>query len=175
MISHVFLTSILLVSTCVATHGYTVLSQLTGSAAISEYTYFSLNHQILSPVAVILSSLQGDCDLYLSQQSTTKRPTFKKHDLGSTTCGVDYVVTTTSLKYPLYIGVFGYPSGEDCEFQVEVVHLDVDMENVELDINVLFDIDSYVGSNQAVKEESKEFNIIWEILKILLEVLEVLL
>lgn len=174
MTSRVILTILYLLSTFIATHSYKVLSQQTGTALTSEYTYFSLNNHMSNPVAVILKSLQGDCDLYLSQQSTTKRPTFKKHDISSTTCGVDHVVTTPSLKYPLYVGVFGYPSGQDCEFQVEIIQLDVDMESGESDTYV-FDIDSYVGTGKDVKEESKEFNIIWEILKILLEILEVLL
>ena len=173
--TRICITFLSILSTCIAVYSHTVLSQQTGTATISEYTYFSLNHQLSKPVAVILTSLQGDCDLYLSQQSTTKRPTFKKHDLGSATCGVDYVVAAQYLKYPLFIGIFGYPSGQDCEFQVEVLLLDIDMEIIESDSDVLFDLESYVGSGKAVKEESKEFNIIWEIMKLLLEVLEVLL
>ncbi|KAI6660394.1 hypothetical protein LOD99_13980 [Oopsacas minuta] len=154
------------------TEGYTILRQQTGIVAISEHAYFSLNHQMLSPLVIVLSSLEGDCDLYVSQQSTTKRPTYQKYDLSSTTCGTDYVITSSSLKYPLFIGVFAYSSGEDCEFQVDIVQLDIDIETPEIQIE--FDIERYVGAKENVKEDSEESHIVWTILKFIVQVVEVL-
>ena len=160
--------------TSLRSNGYTLLKQQTGFVAPGDTTYFSLTHQFYSPLVIVLKSLQGDCDIYLSQQTTTKRPTFKKHDLSSTTCGTDYVITTPSLKYPLYIGVFAYPSEWECEFQVDIVQLDIALDTFDSEIGIEFDIEAYVKSNEEVKESGEESDPLWQIVKFILQILEVL-
>ena len=163
-------------SSCLSSDCYTILKQQTGSVIAGETIYFSLTLQLPNSLAIVLKSLQGDCDLYLSQQITTKRPTHNKYDISSTTCGIDYVITHASLKYPLYIGIFGYPSVSDCEFQVDIVQLDSVLETVESETIVQFDIDSYVQSNEGVYggSESEESDSVWKIIKFILQILEVL-
>ena len=165
-----------ILSTCLASYSnsISILKRQTGTVAIGDTTYFSLTHQFYSPLAIVLRSLQGDCDLYLSQQVTTKRPTYKKYDLCSTTCGTDHIIILPSLKYPLYIGVFAYPSNTYCEFQVDIVQLEANLDPEDPEIGIQFDIEAYVLSNEGVKESSEEQDSIWQIVKFILQILEVL-
>ena len=151
---------------------YTLLDQVTGSVANTAYRYLSLSRQSSSVIAIVLTSLEGDCDLYLSEQSKTKRPTNSQYDLCSATCGPDYVLAPPSLRYPLYIGVFGYPSSTDCEFQMDILLLDVVVEEEDLPID--FDIEEYVSSISSKVESNHKYDL-WDILNVILWFLEVFL
>ena len=81
---------------------------VTGEVEEGNYTYYTLKQP--GPVRLVLSSLSGDADLYVSGPEL-ERPTFalEEHFLGSGTCGEDSVSIPAEFPRPVHIGVYGHP------------------------------------------------------------------
>ncbi|XP_076360213.1 UPF0669 protein C6orf120 homolog [Tachypleus tridentatus] len=93
--------------------------QLLGSVGGGNYTYYSLTPD--GGVLILLHSLLGDADLYVSEKRL--KPTFDlaSHDLQSVSCGLDKVEIPWSFGRPIGIGVYGHPSHEISMFELEVM------------------------------------------------------
>jgi len=70
---------------------------------------------------ILLQSLVGDADLYVS--SNLMSPTFMlhEHELHSGTCGTDFVDIDSSMKRPIAIGIYGHPSYLRSEYVMKVI------------------------------------------------------
>lgn len=81
-----------------------VLASFTSEIGACNYTYYSL-HEI-GDITIILTSLTGDADLYVSEN--TQHPDYTNYDLSSTTYGVDILNIPLSMKRPAGVGVYGH-------------------------------------------------------------------
>jgi hypothetical protein len=95
------------------------LHSVAGEVGRGNFTYYSLMYE--GPIALILRSNRGDCDLYVSQHNS--KPTYEPftYCLHSSTCGQDRVDIPETFKRPVGVGVYGHPSHEVCDYLLEVV------------------------------------------------------
>ncbi len=97
---------------------------LEGWVESGNYTYFSYNGNY--KISLILRSLSGDADLYVSQSDSngrTVKPKFdlSGHDLQSVTCGQDSIQVPEDFERPIGIGVYGHPSYDLSHFTLDVI------------------------------------------------------
>lgn len=100
---------------------------VTGSVEAGNYSYYSYSGNY--KIRLVLTSLTGDADLYVSQADLggrTMKPKFdlSEHDLQSITCGQDVVQLTEEFRRPIGIGVYGHPSHETSDFVLDVIGVD---------------------------------------------------
>jgi len=93
---------------------------VTGEVGEGNYTYYTLKQ--LGNVQLVLTTLEGDADMYVSGFDQ-EQPTFmfEGHYLASTTCGEDVVSLPYHMKRPIHIGVYGHPRHPVSKFLLEVV------------------------------------------------------
>lgn len=86
---------------------------------------------------ILLQSLVGDADLYVSSKIMT--PTFQlhEHEFHSSTCGTDLVDIDNSMKRPIAIGVYGYPLYPRSEYVMKVIFYEEANEPPETGANSL--------------------------------------
>jgi len=96
---------------------------VTGEVGEGNYTYYTLKQ--LGNVQLVLTTLEGDADMYVSGFDQEK-PTymFDGHYQASTTCGEDLVSLPYHMKRPIHIGVYGHPRHLVSRFSLEVVILE---------------------------------------------------
>lgn len=124
------------------------LQLLSGQVGGGNYTYYRLSHE--GDVTLILHSIRGDVDVYVSQD--TLQPTYEldSHDLQSVTCGDDRVDIPASFKRPVGIGIYGHPSHEISHYQLCVNFLSV------LDTpSYYYDYDSYLDDSGHSEKPSR--------------------
>ncbi|XP_067120062.1 UPF0669 protein v1g209471-like [Centruroides vittatus] len=93
--------------------------KLIGKVGAGNYSYYTLSRE--GSITIILNTLQGDSDLYISDH--TKQPTFEieNHNLQSVTCGLDRIDVPFEFKRPIIIGVYGHPSQDFSIYELEVI------------------------------------------------------
>jgi len=98
---------------------------VSGEVEEGNYTYYTLRQT--GHVLMVLTSLTGDADLYISD-ATNDRPTFmfEEHELSSTTCGVDTVDIPASFARPVHIAVYGHPNYPHSKFNLDGVIIEED-------------------------------------------------
>ena len=103
-----------------AVHADYVGQSVSGVVGEGNYTYYTLKQP--GNVLLVLTTLEGDTDLYVSGYDQEK-PTFMfdAHYLASTTCGEDLISLPYHLKRPVHIGVYGHPRYPFSAFRLEVV------------------------------------------------------
>jgi len=142
-----------------------------------NYTYYSLGMQ--GRIALILTSTQGDADLYVS--SEIDHPTFylEEHSLSSTTCGDDRIDISEFMDRPIHIAVYGHPRAAISSFKLDVIRVDVEKEIDYFKERSDGKGEPEGGDNAAAEDgEGSDdantetlFQIIWPILKSILEIL----
>ncbi len=92
---------------------------LYGELFAGNYTYYTLSKT--GSVLLILRTLQGDADLYVS--SKTKKPTFflDSHEFQATSCGIDQIHISELIPRPLGIAVYGHPRSTFTEYALQVL------------------------------------------------------
>ena len=88
----------------------------------SNYTYYVLKYK--GPILLKLETLQGDADLYVSEEH--EHPTFdlEKHSLSSWTFGSEVIFIPKIFGRPVYIGVYGHPRYEESRYILTANFLD---------------------------------------------------
>ncbi|KAK2141227.1 hypothetical protein LSH36_1137g00084 [Paralvinella palmiformis] len=139
-----------------------------------NYTYYRLMHR--GYIRLILDSLEGDADLYVSSQ--TLNPTFAEYDLQSTTCGDDVVDINPELHRPVTIGVYGYPLSARTRYILHILLVtDYDhgypeqITSEKLNKPVVNPNKKSFVSSVKDEEESVIWTILVGILKVLLDIL----
>ena len=97
---------------------FTLLHVVQGHIGAGNYSYLRLNHD--GRIVLLMRSLKGDADLYVSDK--TLRPSFDTYKLQSTTCGQDLVVVPGDFVRPVGIGIYGHPSYLESEFEMRVFY-----------------------------------------------------
>ena len=145
-------------------HAKYLLNSFRQEVGGGNFTYYKLARE--GPVTLVLESIEGDADLYISEQTAT--PDWENADLQAVTCGTDEIDVPGNMKRPVGVGVFGHPSFEVSVFDLLVYVSDED--------------DAVLGSNHNGKQSGghretseDEESILWtifvSILKIILDIL----
>ena len=87
-----------------------VIFSTRGLVGAGNYSYYSLQDD--DPVRLVLTTLTGDADLYVSE--VLSKPTFElqEHTSSSASCGVDAVDLPRTVQRPVYVAVYGHPRYE---------------------------------------------------------------
>lgn len=93
-----------------------LLYTFTGIIGAGNYTYYKLTRE--GDVRLVLTSVKGDADLYISDRVLT--PSFQNYGLCSTTCGEDTVDIPAEFHRPVGIGVYGHVFHEESRFKLDV-------------------------------------------------------
>jgi len=96
-----------------------------GEVEYENFTYFIV--KIKDDILLNLTSLVGDCDLYVSQaRRDGENPpspsidTFS-YDLQSSTCGQDVLFIGKDIMRPFSVGIYAHPSYSHCLFSLEII------------------------------------------------------
>ncbi len=96
-----------------------------GQVECENFTYYIVDGRD-NTILVNLTSLSGDCDLYIRQAlqpgQYPPNPSVETHsyDLASTTCGQDVVLIPSALVRPFSIGIYAHPSHHQCTYRLEI-------------------------------------------------------
>ncbi|CAI9730404.1 Hypothetical predicted protein [Octopus vulgaris] len=100
-------------------NGEHLLYKLKGTVGGKNLTYHHMKWS--GRIRVLLVSLAGDTDLYVSDKTTKPNP--DNFELYSATCGQESVDIPARFKRPVSIGVFGYPLMEKSHYELTFIHL----------------------------------------------------
>ena len=133
-----------------------VIQTFYGEIGAGNFTYFTLKKE--GDVTLVLESVEGDADIYVSQDSL--KPDFDDYDLKSVTCGEDVVTIPSYYKRPIGISVFGHVYAPLTKYTMKVL------------MNYSVGEES---ERQYSESEEPEDSLLWtllvNILKIILEIL----
>ena len=133
-----------------------VIQTFYGEIGAGNFTYFTLKKE--GDVTLVLESVEGDADIYVSQDSL--KPDFDDYDLKSVTCGEDVVTIPSYYKRPIGISVFGHVYAPLTKYTMKVLmNYSVGEESER----------QYSESEEP--EDSLLWNLLVNILKIILEIL----
>uniref|UniRef100_A0A9J2P886 DOMON domain-containing protein n=1 Tax=Ascaris lumbricoides TaxID=6252 RepID=A0A9J2P886_ASCLU len=108
-----------------------------GDLAPSNWSFFELKWE--GRLRIILDSLNGDADLYLSYtKASGKRPGVgvHDHDMLSATCGLDVLDVPQSAKRPVHLGVYGHPSKSETSYKMLFFMMEKQESEFEEDVNI---------------------------------------
>lgn len=94
-----------------------VLASFTAEVGAGNYSYYKLEEA--GDVTLILSSIEGDADLYISE--STIHPDYINYDISSATCGKDIVTIPSTFKRPTGIGVYGHVHSRISKYKLVAV------------------------------------------------------
>ena len=129
-----------------------------------NFTYYKLTRE--GPVLLVLDSVHGDADLYISDKSST--PDWENYDLQAVTCGMDEVEVPVDMKRPVGVGVYGHPSHELSVFDL---HVYVAEDGEASSEHATYNSRKSGHREQVEDEESILWTIFVSILKIILDIL----
>lgn len=133
-----------------------------GELESETFAYYLIENGV--NILLNLTSLEGDCDLYVSQSAEDantaaasadgqpSKPGLDVHsyDLHSATCGEDVVYVTRDIRRPFTVGIYAHPSYAKCSFQLLIQGV-VDRQSEEFDLLLEKGAKSY---NDYVDEQS---------------------
>ncbi|VDK41763.1 unnamed protein product [Anisakis simplex] len=141
-----------------------------GELAATNWSYFDLKWE--GRLRIILESVIGDADLYLSY--TRKRPGIKvhEHDMLSMTCGLDVLDVPQSVKRPLHLGIYGHPSKSETSYKMLLVMVQKQDGEFEDDLNVSPELIELFGDDLQTDDYKFTFKeTLFTILRFFFEVL----
>ena len=133
-----------------------IIQTFDGEIGAGNFTYFELKKE--GEVTLILNSMEGDADIYVSQENL--KPDFDHYDLKSVTCGEDVVTIPSTYKRPVGISVYGHVYAPLSKYTMKVL---MDYSTLEENARAYNDHDE--------SEESIVWTLFVNILKIILEIL----
>ena len=133
-----------------------IIQTFDGEIGAGNFTYFELKKE--GEVTLILNSVEGDADIYVSQENL--KPDFDHYDLKSETCGEDVVTIPSTYKRPVGISVYGHVYAPLSKYTMKVL---MDYSSSEENVR------EYSDNNES--EESIVWTLFVNILKIILEIL----
>lgn len=135
-----------------------LLQTFEGEVGAENFTYYTVSSE--GNILIRLHSLSGDADLYVSCDS--KRPNWQEYSMKSTTCGVDSVIIDYNIVRPVEVGVYGHVEYQKSEFLLEEF---VDTSYVSENGDFSSD------SNFELENETKMYELLFELLKFVLNIL----
>ena len=142
-----------------------VISSFNGKIGPGNYSYFTLHQK--GKITLILESLAGDADIYLSRN--IEKPNYAEYDLQSTTCGLDVITVPKAYQRPLHIALFGYSQAVISEYKLTAIE---DFAGIYEQSNQ--EKSSFANSDREGEETESLKSLVWTIvvgiLKIIFEV-----
>jgi len=137
-----------------------------------NYTYYTLG--LPGRIALVLTTEQGDADLYVS--SEIKHPSFylEEHSLSSATCGEDRLDISEFMDRPIHIAVYGHPRALITQFKLDVVVVDMKKETDFFRERAVYEEEEDTeggGEDPDPANTETAIQVIWPILKGVLEIL----
>lgn len=151
------------------------IQTVVGTVGADNTTYYTLGYE--GPISLILHTLEGDADLYISQYLQHPSYNTSEYCLHSATCGIDRIDIPSSFKRPIGVGVYGHILHPLSTYRLSVKLRDeldpTDRTDEELEAEYVEIRESINNYTQIPKgeEQSVFFSILWTFLEILLEVL----
>jgi len=151
------------------------IQSIVGEVESGNYTYYKLQWE--GPITIVLDTLSGDADLYVSE--THLKPSFEpdQFDFSSTTCGLDSVDIPRAIPRPLGVSVYGHPRHDFTRFELRLIYRHPDYldqftlrEDNGTDSELLDSLQQRAGHSQ-VHEESHVMDLVWTFVEVFLEVL----
>ena len=118
-----------------------LVSSSKGTIEAGNYTYYYINEK--GTFKLVLISLKGDCDLYVSDKH--RLVTFENYDYQSITYGNDILWLTEDMKRPISIGVYAHPYYVDSTFVLNKY-------------KITFDSNSGNNDYSHISEENNDLN-----------------
>ncbi|GFR26705.1 UPF0669 protein C6orf120 homolog [Trichonephila clavata] len=149
-----------------------------GAVGGGNYSYYWLPQP--GTVMLLLHSIEGDADLYVSSKNLKPTYDIENHDLQSTTCGAEQVRVPSYYERPVSIAVYGHPSHEVSlyELKIDVYESGAEIEEIYEDLNAEETKTAHFNKptsvpNIPVKEdpEYEERSVFWTLLLHILQVL----
>lgn len=137
--------------------GIVIKEIITGHVEKENFTYYIVNLEV--DVLLNLSSIVGDCDLYISQASKTNGEVVKPnidifgYDLHSATCGQDLLLVDGNIRRPFCIGIYAHPSHQMCQFTLEFIGFETDKS---ITFNDRYENTEYENENEAAFNEQEK-------------------
>ncbi|XP_037091117.1 UPF0669 protein C6orf120 homolog isoform X1 [Pollicipes pollicipes] len=166
---------LLLLQCACAVWGDYLIQSIRGEVEAGNYTYYKLQWD--GPVTVILETLRGDADLYVSE--THLKPSFEpdQFDFSSATCGLDSVDIPRGCPRPLGVSVYGHPSATLSSYELRLVFRHPDYldqftlrEHNDTEDELLRALRDRTGHSET-HEEFRLLDLIWTFVEVFLEVL----
>ena len=139
-----------------------LLSSHKGTVGAGNYSYFYLKEP--GEITLLLHSLSGDADLYVSD--TKHYASFTNFNMSSTTCGLDMVTIRPVFSRPVQISVYGHIHSPVSKYKLSAV-LNYTGENFHFHDSGA-DFSSGFGDDSAWKPFQ---SFLWDILEILLKII----
>lgn len=138
-----------------------------GEVECENFTYYIVDDSDDSVITLNLTSLSGDCDLYISQArhpgENPPNPTVEtySYDLQSTTCGQDVITISREISRPFAIGIYAHPSYNLCMYRLEITGTRVEEKEPENELewsehHQSNDVPSQESSFTASKHQHKQ-------------------
>ena len=149
---------------CICEHAFSerVVHSIVAEVGAGNLTYYTMKQE--GTVTLILHSIIGDADIYVSETNT--QPDYTDYDLQSATCGQDLVTIPKEFNRPVGIGIFGHVYYPLSKYQLTVV-LDY---NANVSDEERLSYADYFQEGEG-SNESTLWVIFLNILKIILEIL----
>lgn len=106
-------------------HDIVFYETIEGEIEKENFTYYVVDSD--DDILLNLTSLVGDCDMYVSQAPKSgqnpSKPTTEllSYDLQSTTCGEDSLFIDRYINRPFCIGIYAHPSYSTCSYKLEII------------------------------------------------------
>ena len=115
-----------------------------------NYTYYILKHK--GPMLLKLETLEGDADLYVSEE--VEHPTFdlEEHSMSSWTFGSDVLYLPKIFGRPVYVGVYGHPRYDESRYVLTANFL----EDEEYDPYKILQVEFDAKAQPRTSEKEKE-------------------
>jgi hypothetical protein len=127
-----------------------------GMIPSSNYAYFLFEEQ--GKVKLILNSLKGDADLYISEGQSKATYDLNGHQYQSASCGLDIVDIDSDFARPFTIGIYAHPSHDYSIYTLDVISFDSDEEEIQSLIKSLLDAKLVEQRNEPKLIESFDSN-----------------
>lgn len=173
------LCALLLLQCVCAVWGDDAIQSIRGEVGAGNYTYYKLQWD--GPVTIVLDSLNGDADLYVSK--TLLKPSYdpEEFDFSSTTCGLDSVDIPRACRRPLGVAVYGHPRRPFSTYELRLVYRDPDYldqftlrphnDTEEEDERSPHHRSGPAHGSEQEHEESRWVDLLWTFFEVFLEVL----
>jgi len=114
-----------------------------------NFSYFTFN--AYGTYRFILISIRGDADIYISTHE--KYVSYNNYEFSSCTCGIDELVIDSTLKRPIYIGIYGYS-----QYRTSIYRLLIEMVEPATTYDELGIEQTYSNDDKTSNQQSQRVN-----------------
>ena len=145
-----------------------IVRAIQASVYAKNFTYYSM--QIKSQFTVVLDSIKGDADLYISENDRQPHYQNLDYNISSNTCGRELIVIPDTLKRPIVAGVLGHEQYLISEYNMVILMGEVHPDDAAKIVAPAPD------SNSKQSKSDEKQSLLWDIVSFILKlIVEILL